>query len=136
VLRRSLGAGEIVLFLGELDWERSGHVLGALCRHRNVPQWCDATDSRIQVYALQQDDTRYILAYYYLDPRQNGLAGKQSAQAKVKIHNLAAPEYSVTELGGDRRLGDFTSKQLEAGLEMGFQIGEMKVFKCSPVRPR
>ena len=52
-LRCRRGKGEIILFLGELDWEKSSHVLDALCRYRDVRRWCDATDRRFQVFALQ-----------------------------------------------------------------------------------
>ena len=135
VFRRRLGAGEIILFLGQLDWERSGHVLGALCRHRDVPQWCDATGTRVQVYALHEDDTRYVLAYDLLDHRQNQSPGGLSVNARVKIRQLTAPAYSVTELVGGQSLGVFTPAQLEAGLPLQFQPGQLKVLKCLPANP-
>ena len=89
---------------------RSGHVLGTLCRHRDVPQWCDATDTRVQVYALHEDDTRYVLAYDLLDHRQNQSPGGPSVDARVKIRQLTAPAYSVTELVGGQSLGVFTPR--------------------------
>jgi hypothetical protein len=135
VFRRRLGAGEIILFLGQLDWERSGHVLGALCHHRDVPQWCDATDTRVQVYALHEDDTRYVLAYDPLDHRQNESPGGPSVDVRVKIRQLTAPAYSVTELVGGQSLGVFTRAQLEAGLPLQFQPGQLKVLQCLPANP-
>jgi hypothetical protein len=136
VLRRRLGKGEIILFLGELDWDRSGHVLGALCRYRNIPRWCDASDSRIQVYTLHEGDTRYVLAYYSLDRRQNPSDEGRPVEAQVKIHHLASPVSAVAELIGSRSLGNFTLAQLENGLPLQFQPGELKVLKCSPAIDR
>ena len=92
VFRRRLGEGEIILFLGELDWERSGHVLGALCHHRNVPQWCDAIEIReFKFTPCTKDDTRYVLAYDSLDRRQNRRPRGRSVEVRVKIHQLASP---------------------------------------------
>ncbi|MEI6500003.1 MAG: beta-galactosidase, partial [Armatimonadota bacterium] len=133
VLRRSLGAGEVILFLGELDWEQSGQVLGALCRQRQVAQWCDAEASGVGVYALRQGETRYVLAYAYPDKRQSAGAGEQRTRARVKLHCLDAPAYRVTELGHGRDLGDFTAQQLESGLQTELQSGELQVFRCTPV---
>ena len=71
------------------------------------------------------------MAYYPVAKRQKSAVGKQKAQAKLKVYQLASPVYRVTELIGGQSIGTFTPSQLQEGLPMSFQAGELKILKCS-----
>jgi hypothetical protein len=131
VVRRRLGTGEVILFLGELDWAKSGDVLGALCQHRGVTRWCDATDPRVHVYSLQKGDVRYVVAQheaYNYGKELSDYVGKDPIRAKLSVAHLANGVYSVSELNEGRKLGEFSSQQLNDGVELGMVSGETKIL--------
>jgi len=137
VLRVPMQSGEVILFLGDLDWNRSSDVLGALCKYRNIARWCDASDPNILAYSLRQGDTRYALAYYKIDNYGKPLLdfiGKNPIKAKIKLFGLTAPTYNVVEMIDGRELGTFSAQQLQDGVDLDMLSGELKILKCVPVK--
>lgn len=127
--------GELILFLGDLDWNRSSKVLGALCTYKEIPTWCDANDSRLVVSSLRSGNARYTMVHYVIDnygqPILN-FVGKNPISAKIKIFGLTQPRYDVRELYDNRELGVFSKEQLEQGVGMEILSGELKIIKCTP----
>jgi hypothetical protein len=136
-VRWRMGGGEVILLLGELDWEKSTDVLDALCRYKNAPRWCDVSDGRVHAYCLQKGDERYLIAHYrvynYAQPLLN-FVDKNPVQAKFSVLGLPEGAYNVRELNEGRDMGRFTAAQLAGGVDLGLVSGETKILRCTPAQ--
>jgi hypothetical protein len=142
VVKWGVGKGEVILFLGEVDWEKSEGVLEALCQYRGVRQWADAGSEKIRVFCLSKNTVRYVACSYYLHLHQlrsanwidHELLGKDTIKSKVRVLNLDSPKYAVSDMVSNQDLGVFTREMLAAGIDLEFQAGQMRLLKCEPVK--
>ncbi len=138
VVRWKLGQGEVILFTGAVDWDKSCAVLKALCDYSEVHQWVDASSDKIRIYCLEKGPVRYVIASYYLDLQQlrQGVADKDKITTRLSVLNLNPGRYEVSELLSGIVLGEYSEKELAQGIDREFTAGDVQILKCTPVLPK
>ncbi len=139
-VRWSYGAGEVVLILGTLDWYNSKGLIDALSGWGGFERTADADSGKVRVSTRSLGDERIVFAYYRpwfssanLSQAQMNAAYPQLT-SNVKIMALAAAEYDVYDVtGGGDLLGRYTAAQMNGGMPLTFQPGELRILRLLPV---
>ncbi|MBN1557676.1 MAG: beta-galactosidase [Lentisphaerae bacterium] len=136
-----LGTGRVFMFAGPVDWTRSADAVEALLNGLKIARRADIVSSngRMRIFRLTKGTTQYFgVGYLYngfeLDP-QTGTPQSGSAElVRIKLPDLPAPQYRVSELTAPRReLGLVSRRELARGFPFCLKPGELVIFRGEPV---
>ena len=136
VVQKALGQGQVLLFLGAVDWSKTSRLLDYLTTLRPIDRWASADSPKIYVVPLEVGTTRYVYAVHYED--QPALYKPQTGHPPVSGHvsvlELPAGSYKVTDALSKTDLGTFSADQLQAGLPVTLDYGRGTLFRVEPTR--
>ncbi len=135
-----LGAGRVLMFAGPVDWNQSAAAVEALLTGLKIARPADIVSSngKMRVFRLTKGATQYFGAGYLyngfeLDPLTGAPQSGSAELVRIKLFDLPAEQYQITELTAPhRKLGRVGRQELAQGVPFCLNPGELAIFRAEP----